>query len=267
MIGSTFAGLTILERINHGGMADIFLAADAQDRRVILRVLLPEVRTDSRRIRQFKWGCSVLTKLEHPNLIHLIEHGEQAGTLFAVMEFVDGSNLRERILRADPYLKANRMQMLVGMASGLAHIHDHGFLHLDFKPENVLVPHSYFPKLIDFDLAVERPEKPKRIETPAGTPAYWSPEQLNQEPIDERADIFAFGITAYEMLCGKKPITGNSIEEILSKMADLDHNLIPLRQRAPDVPAAVERVVLKCLEKDMSRRYPAMSLVVRDLQK
>ncbi len=266
MIGSTFAGFTVLERINHGGMADIYLVADSRDQRFILRVMLPEFREDRKRLRQFQWGCEVLAKLNHPNIIEFHGSGQFLDTFFAIFEFVDGSNLRERLLRADPLLKANRHRLLQGMAAGLAHIHDRGFLHLDFKPENVLIPRTYEPKIIDFDLAIPRPKEPERHNGTSGTPAYWSPEQIARQPFDERADIFAFGITAYELVTGKKPVMTSSRDELVEKYMKFNEHIVPPRQRAPDCPVALERVILKCLEKDMPRRYPSMSLVVRDLQ-
>lgn len=266
MIGSTFAGFTVLDRINHGGMADIYLVADSRDQRFALRVLLPECRQDSKRVKQFRWGCEVLAKLQHPNIVHFFGSGEFQDTPFAIFEFVDGSNLRERILRADPLLKTHRKRLLLGMAAGLAHIHDRGFLHLDFKPENVLVSRHYEPKIVDFDLSIPRPAQPERHKNMGGSPMYWSPEQLAREPFDERADVFAFGVTAYELVTGKKPVSGDTREELLAKYMALDEHLVPPRQRAPDCPPSLERIILKCLEKDMHRRYPSMSLVVRDLQ-
>ncbi len=111
-----------------------------------------------------------------------------------------------------------------------------------------------------------RPDKPKKLGTNAGTLSYWSPEQISKEPVDERADVFAFGVTAYEMITGKKPITGNSQEEILSKYVNFNQNLVPINERVDGVPPAIEQTIRKCLEMDINRRYPSMSLVVRDLQ-
>jgi serine/threonine-protein kinase len=151
------------------------------------------------------------------------------------------------------------------MASGLAHIHQHGFVHMDFKPENVMVSRSYEPKIMDFELAIRRPKHPRRMTRLSGTPSYLAPEQIMRLPVDERADIFAYGLTAYETLTGKKPISGDTREEVIKKFADFDQHLKPLRNHLPDVPPVIERVVLKCLEKDLTRRYPSMALVLRDL--
>jgi serine/threonine-protein kinase len=267
LVGTIYASYSILEKLTRGGMADIYVAADEAGQKYVLRMLLPEFQDNSKYTRRFRWGCKVLDQLNHPNVVRLFLHGENHDQSYAVMEYVDGANLKEKILRNDPQLRAHQLQLLLGMAAGLGHIHDRGFLHLDFKPENVVISRNYQPKIVDFDLAIARPSSPKKITTLSGTLSYLAPEQIMREPVDERADIFAFGITAYEMLCNKKPVTGDTREELIQKYADFDAHLVPLRSRLPDIPRSIEHVVLKCLEKDVRRRYPSMGLVLRDLQK
>jgi serine/threonine protein kinase len=267
LVGKTYASYSVLEKLNRGGMADIYLASDEAGQKYIMRVLLPEFYDNWKYTRRFKWGCKVLSQLNHPNVIRLFTHGESRDQYYAVMEYVDGANLKERIIRADPQLRTYQLHLLLGMAAGLGHVHDRGFIHLDFKPENVVVSSEYEPKIVDFDLSITRPSEPKRISTVSGTPSYLAPEQIMRQPVDERADIFAFGITAYEMLCGKKPVSGDTREEVLQKYMEFNKHLVPLRSRVPDVPRSIEHVVLKCLEKDTRRRYPSMALVLRDLQK
>lgn len=266
MIGSTFANFSVLERIGQGGTADIYLATDRLGQRFALCVLRAEHQYNWVRIRRFIWASKVLSRLDHPNVARAYGRGKFRGQRYSLREYVEGPNLKERILRADPQLHANRLKLLAGMAAGLAHIHERGFIHMDFKPENVLVTKTYDPKIMDFELAIRRPSHPRRVSKLSGTPSYLAPEQIAREPVDERADIFAFGVTAYEMLTGKKPITGNTREEVLAKYANFNDHLKPLRTHVPDIPHSIERVVLKCLEKDVERRYPSMSLVVRDLQ-
>src|SRR5258706_1473527 len=162
LIGSTFVGFTVLEKINRGGMADICLAVDRAGQRYALRLLLPEFSGNWGRIRQFNWGCEVLSRLNHPNIVHYYGQGKFKGWRYALLEYVDGPNLKEKILRSDPLLAANQLRLLAGMASALAHLHERGYIHLDFKPENILVSKSYDPKLVDFDIAVERPTRPKK---------------------------------------------------------------------------------------------------------
>jgi serine/threonine-protein kinase len=264
--GSTFAGYTILDRLNQGGMADIYLAQNSTGQKVVLRILLPEHRFHWRSRRRFRWGCEVLGQLHHPNIVQFFGYNTFAGRRYAVLEYVDGGNLKEHILRANPALRTHQVKLLAGMAAGLAHIHERGFLHLDFKPENVVLTRQYDPKLVDLDLSVRRPPYPKRHAILSGTLAYLAPEQIARQPVDERADIFAFGLTAYEMLAGKKPVTGNSRAELLQKYAEFDAHLKPLRAQVPDVPVPIEQMILKCLEKDVNRRYPSMQLALRDLQ-
>ena len=266
MVGTTFANYTVVQRLNHGGMADVYLVTDNQDRRFALRVLLPELRFHWKERRRFRWGSAVNRQLDHPNIVHLFEDGKFRGLRYCVIEYVAGPNLKECILRADPQLRPHRQKLLIGMAAGLAHIHDRGYLHLDFKPENVLTTLTYDPKIIDFDLAIPRPNRPKKAAKLSGTPIYLAPEQILRQPVDERADIFAFGLTAYEMMTGKKPITGNTLDEVISKYANFDQYLKPPRTHAPDILPGLERIILKCLAKDVTRRYPSMGLVLRDLQ-
>lgn len=266
MIGTTFANFNVLEKIGQGGTADIYLATDRLGHRYTLRLLRAEHRYNWKRIRRFMQASKVLGLLNHPNVVRFYGVGKFRGQRYSLREYVEGPNLKERILRSDPQLHAHRLELLIGIAAGLAHIHERGFMHMDFKPENILVTKLYEPKIMDFELAIPRPSRPKKISSVSGTPAYLAPEQIMREPVDERADIFAYGVTAYEMLTGKKPISGNTREEVLQKYANFNEHLKPLRAHLPDVPLAVERVILKCLEKDVQRRYPSMGLVVRDLQ-
>ena len=265
--GTTFAGYTIHDHLNQGMMADIYTATDLNDEWFVLRILLPEHQYHWGNVRRFRWGCHVLRQFAHPNVVRFHGDGKFQGRRYAVLEFVDGANLKEHILGRDPLLRAHRLQIITGMAAGLAHIHQRGFLHLDFKPENIVLTRQHDPKILDMDLAIARPRQPKRRPQLSGTPSYLAPEQIMREPVDERADIFAFGITAYETLTGKKPVTGNTWQEVMEKYTDFDKHLKPLRSHLPDIPPHLEGIILRCLEKDVQRRYPSMQLVVRDLTK
>jgi serine/threonine-protein kinase len=151
------------------------------------------------------------------------------------------------------------------MAIGLSHVHESGFMHLDFKPENVLVTRNGGVRLIDFDLAQPIPEEPKKMAKNPGTPGYMAPEQLQRLPIDSRADIFAYGVAAYELLTNQKPFPGETPGEILARQLD-PAGPTPPREHNPELPAALEKVVLKCLAREPDKRYPFMSVLVRDLQ-
>jgi serine/threonine-protein kinase len=180
------------------------------------------------------------------------------------MDYVESSNLKILLSRGDDVLAENVAQIIIDMALGLEQVHDSGFIHLDFKPENILVTRNAGVRLIDFDLARVKPVEPKKMSGKnPGTPAYMAPEHLQNLAIDQRADIFAFGVTAYEVLTTQKPFPGDTPDEILRKQ--LNDECVAPRDLNPDIPAAMEKLILKCLKRDMDERYPYMSVVVRDL--
>ena len=137
-------------------------------------------------------------------------------------------------------------------------------MHLDFKPENILVTRSGNIRLIDFDLAQPKPPKPKKMSRNPGTPVNTAPEQIRHHPIDHRVYIFAFGVTAYELLTYTKPFEGNSAKEILD--AQIGRPLTPPREVNADIPEGLENIILKCLAVNPDDRYPHMSVLTRDLK-
>ncbi len=182
------------------------------------------------------------------------------------MDYVEASNLKQLHAQQDPVLLDNIAQILIDMALGLEHMHDNGFMHLDYKPENVLVTRNASVRLVDFDLAQPIPEKPKKASGKnPGTPAYMAPEQLRGEPISHRVDIFAYGVAAYELLTSQKPFPGETPGEILAKQLDRSGFVAP-RQHNPDIPASMERVILRCIESAPERRYPFVGMMTREVQ-
>jgi len=261
-----FGPYFLQELINSGGMADIWLATDAKGKSQALRRMHERLRYDFTARRRFIRGCEVLEKVQdHKCVIGYVEHGKIDGQYYLVMEYVEGANLKELYARHDPVLLENVAQILIDMATGLEHVHESGFMHLDFKPENVLISRNANVRLVDFDLAQEISDKPVKIKKNPGTPAYMAPEQLSGQPIDQRVDVFAFGVSAYELLTNQKPFPGETSAEILGRQLDRSGFVEP-RQLNPDLPANLEKVVLKCLERDPDKRYPFLSVLVRDLQ-
>jgi len=247
-------------------MAEIWLVTDGRNRPFALRKLRAELRFNLLARRRFQHGCRVLSQLNQSDyIVGYVEHGKAEGVPYLVMDYVEAANLKELFGRQDPVLVENVAQILIDMALGLSHVHESGFMHLDFKPENVLVTRNGSVQIIDFDLAQPIPEKPKKMSKNPGTPAYMAPEQLQRQPIDPRADIFAYGVAAYELLTNQKPFPGESPAEILARQLDLSGPLPP-REHNADIPAALEKVILKCIAREPDRRYPYMSILVRDLQ-
>ena len=248
-------------------MADIWLATDAKNKAYALRVMHERLRFNLLARRRFLRGCEILSKIgDHPGIISYVEHGKVKGHLYLLMEYVEAANLKELYTNHDPILLENVAQILIDMAAALEHMHENGFMHLDFKPENVLVTRNGSVRLVDFDLAQPIPERPKKFSKKnPGTPAYMAPEQLMGEPISHRVDIFSYGAAAYELLTNHKPFPGDTPGEILRKQLDRSEFVGP-RQLNPDLPATLEKVVLRCLEQEPERRYPFIGVMVRELQ-
>jgi len=262
-----FGRFYLQEIINSGGMADIWLATDERQKPYALRRMHQRLRFNFLARRRFIRGAEILAKIgDHDRIVGYVEHGKIAGQLYLLMDYVEASNLKELYAQHDPVLVENVAQILIDMAEGLEHMHDNGFMHLDFKPENVLVTRNANVRLVDFDLAQPIPEKPKKASKKnPGTPAYMAPEQLLGEPISSRADIFSYGVSAYELLTNQKPFPGDTPGEILAKQLDRSGFVAP-RQLNPDLPASLQKVILRCLERDPDRRYPFVGMMVRELQ-
>ncbi|HEX3716542.1 MAG TPA: serine/threonine-protein kinase [Verrucomicrobiae bacterium] len=260
-----FGRFYLQELINRGGVAEVWGATDSNGQSYALRRMLNNSLFNFTERKRFFHGCEVLSKIHHNEyVVNYVEHGKIEGTPYLLMDFVAGSNLKLLIGKADPVLAENVAQIVLDMSLGLEQVHDSGFIHLDFKPENIIVTPNANVRLIDFDLAQPKPDEPKKMSGNPGTPAYMSPEHLQHQPIDQRADVFAFGATAYEVLTGAKPFPGETPDEILRKQ--LNDELIAPRELNADIPLTLEKILLKCLERDMGERYPYMSVVVRDLQ-
>jgi eukaryotic-like serine/threonine-protein kinase len=262
-----FGRFYLQELINRGGMADIWLATDERHKPYALRRMHQRLRFNLLARRRFIRGAEILSKIsDHEGIIGYVEHGKVSGQLYLLMEYVEASNLKEIYAHQDPVLLENVAQILIDMATALEHMHENGYMHLDFKPENVLVTRNARVRLVDFDLAEQIPEKPRKPSRKnPGTPAYMAPEQLLGEPISHHVDIFSYGVAAYELLTNEKPFPGDTPGEILKKQLDRSSFAAP-RQHNPDIPAAMEKVILRCLERDPGRRYPFVGLMVREIQ-
>ena len=247
-------------------MADIWLATDKDQNTYALRRLHDNLRFDFTARKRFWQGCEILSKIHNNDcVIGYYGHGKISGTMYLLMEYVEGSNLKLMYSEHDPVLLENVGNIIIDMATGLEHVHESGFMHLDFKPENVLVTRNASVRLADFDLALPIPKSPKKLAKNPGTPAYMAPEQLMREPVDQRADIFAFGVSAYELLTNYKPFPGDSAAEILARQKERS-GFVPPRQHNPDLPVGLEQVILKCLQQDPAHRYLFMAVLMHDLK-
>jgi eukaryotic-like serine/threonine-protein kinase len=261
-----FGRFYLQELINSGGMAEIWLATDAKNKPYALRRMHESYKFNFFAKRRFLRGCEILETIpDHEQIIGYVEHGKIKGQPYLLMEYVEAENLKILYAKSDPLLLENVAQILIDMATGLEHMHENGYMHLDFKPENVLVTRNAGVRLLDFDLAQPISDKPIKLSKNPGTPAYMAPEQLQGEPITHRVDIFSFGVAAYELLTNQQPFPGETPTDILRKQLDRS-DFLPPRQHNPDLPLNVEKVILKCLEGDPDKRYPFVSVMARELR-
>jgi serine/threonine-protein kinase len=261
-----FGRFYLQELLNSGGMADIWFVTDGNGKPFALRKLKRELRFSFTARRRFLRGCEILSKLNESDfIVGYVEHGKMEGSHYLLMDYVEAANLKELYARQDPILTENVAQILIDMAVGLSHVHESGYMHLDFKPENVLVTRNGRVRLIDFDLSQQIPEAPIKMSKYPGTPSYMAPEQLQRAAFDARADIYAYGVAAYELLTNQKPYPGDTPAEILAAQLR-PGGPIPPREHNPAIPPTLEKVVLKCIASEPDRRYPFSGILVRDLE-
>jgi serine/threonine-protein kinase len=222
------------------------------------------------------WAKSIERKTNHPNIVHIYDIGYQEGTHFIAMECVEGRSLRE-LLSEGPVPARKLLKLATQIADGLAKAHSAGIVHRDLKPENIMVSHDGYAKIIDFGLAKLRPDASDldsmlstvdRIETREGvvlgTIGYMSPEQVKGQAADFRSDQFALGVILYEAATGRRPFRAGSPAEILS--AILKEEPEPVSASNSRVPAALARVIERCLAKFPEERYDSTRDLVREIE-
>ena len=255
------------ECVAQGGITEIWLATDEFENVVAIRRIRQSGLSSSSAPKLFKTGLNVQKKLApHPNVVRFINHGKADGTPFMVLEYIQGADLKALMTRHHD-LVDNVADALIKMADGLTHLHDRGWIHLDFKPENIMVSLSGNVSLIDFDTAQELPSKPKKFPKISGTPSYMPPEQLLGNAMDHRADIYAWGVTAYELLTQIKPFAGRNPDESRRNQLDEQYFVKPVHHHNPQVPVNLSQIIQKSFSFKPEDRYPSMAILNAQLHK
>lgn len=255
----------IVRHLARGGMAEVYLARDQLlDRRVVLKVLSPELARDPSFVRRFRGEAQAAANLSHPGIVAVYDWGEEDGTYFIVMEYVEGPTLREVIQRQGRAHPQRAAQLAAEVAGALAHAHRNGLVHRDVKPGNILISEGEVAKVTDFGIArTGTSEGLTQTGSVMGTATYFSPEQAQGLPVDGRSDIYALGVVLFEMACGVPPFSGDNPISVAYKHVS---EAPPLPSDVnPDIPEALEQIILLAMAKDPADRYQSAEELQRDL--
>jgi len=261
-------GYKIIGQIGSGGMATVYEAYQEKlDRRVAIKWMHASFTQDRQFIGRFEREARIVAHLDHPNIVPIYDYETQEGRPYLVMKLLDGQTLKDLMLEAPLPLK-DIISIMSTVASALDYAHTQGVLHRDLKPSNILIDLSGVAYLTDFGLArmTHQGESTLSADSMLGTPHYISPEQaLGGKDLDGRTDVYSFGVLLYEMLVGRLPFTGDTPYSIVHKHI---YAAPPSPSSLnPDIPPAVEKVLLKALSKEPPARYPTATALMLDLQK
>ncbi len=274
-------GFRVLEEIGSGALSSVYKAVEEPlGRTVALKILKSTIAPTSSFAAQLEREARILADLCHPNIGLLHRFARDDARMFLVLEFIDGHSLSD-LLKKRPTVPPDSVAAIGAfVARGLAHAHERGIVHRDIKPANVLLSRRGDVKIFDFGIArrldgeatatVPDPLAlaPKRVEDVAafGTPAYMSPEQILGETVDARSDVFSLGIVLYQLLCGARPFERGDETDVRPAALRIRRDPpVPLHRRAPDVPPALERIVMRAIEKLPVDRFQSAEAMAEQL--
>jgi serine/threonine-protein kinase len=255
------------ELVGTGGMSSVFRARDRQlDRRVAIKILHEHYADDPEYLERFRREARAVAKLSHPNIVTVIDRGDDDGRQYIVFEHVDGENLKDLVLRSGRLPVRAALELALAVADGLSFAHEHGLVHRDVKPQNVLLSNEGEVKVTDFGIArsLHVDHGVTQTGTVLGTGEYLAPEQASGKPVSPATDVYSLGVVLWELLAGDVPFVGENFVAVA--LRHVNEPPPSLRERRPDVSPRLDAAVERALAKDPARRFPSMAAFAKDLR-
>jgi len=267
MQGEVIAGrYELLELIGKGGMSSVYKAHDRLlDRQIAIKILHPHFTEDEEYVERFRREARAVAQLSHPNIVTVIDRGEDEGRQFIVFEYVEGENLKQRLERTGPMAVRDALLLALQMARALSFAHARGLIHRDVKPQNVLLNADGQAKMTDFGIARSVDVQGVTITgTVLGTSEYIAPEQARGQRVDAQTDVYSLGVVLYELLVGGVPYEGETFVTVALK--HVNEPVPPVLERRPDLPPRVAIAVERAMAKSPDDRFPSMHELVDELE-
>jgi serine/threonine-protein kinase len=263
----------ILAEIGRGGMGIVYKGLDEKkDQLVAIKVLPPDFLADRRKAQYLDHEFKIALELNHPNVIRFFKLIKVAALDrkvkqgYLIMELVDGWNMRKHIQEQD-LTTFQAVDLIITVCNGLEYIHQHGIVHADMKPENILISSTGVVKIADFGLSQAESFFRLGRDKLRGTKKYMAPEQLTRKRTDVRTDIYSLGITAYELFTGQSPYTSKTAEDIIREIVDRRVKPVPPSKVKSCLHHYLDKVIMKSMEKNPTDRYQSMLEMVLDLKR
>ncbi len=255
----------IIERIGSGGMSDVFKAKDlALSRYVAIKILKADYAEDINFVSKFHSEAQAAASLEHPNIVNIYDVGSDDHVHYIVMEYVSGVTLKTYIEKKGRLTSKEAISVAVQVARGIGAAHEKQIIHRDIKPQNIMISSGGGVKVMDFGIA--RAATSNTIHTDVmGSVHYSSPEQSRNGFVDYKSDIYSLGIVMYEMVTGRVPYDGDTTVSIA--IQHLQDEMVSPKEYAPDLPVSLEKIILKCTQKNQDFRYASMQELISDLRR